>query len=375
MTSSVFGVVRNKVFSTVFKSPFNNPFGELPWYQQGWAAIAVNGTTVYPCWIADFVNNRYAKSTSPNGSVSQVTFSGLLENFTRASDATYFDASGTLQTATTNVPRFTYDPSTLQPLGLLIEESKTNILLNSGVSGTLPTQSVTTSATTYTLSFYGTGTVTLSGTSTDGPIVGTGNNTRVSLTFTPTAGTLTLTVSGTVKWANLELGSNATSFIPTGGSAVTRAQDIAQTTDLSWYNATDRVGTFIVEVKAPDNASSFRRILQIDDNSSNNYIAVQRNSMDLRFTVVTGGTTLANTLNSGFVNNSIAKIGVTFGDNNVRAVLNSGGVQSDTVVTIPSGLVRFNVGHGSGGYFSSPIQKITYYAKQLTVSELQRLTA
>jgi hypothetical protein len=69
---------------------------------------------------------------------------------------------------------------------------------------TLSTQNVTVLAGQMVLSFYGTGTVTLSGASTAGPLVGTGVANRVSLTFTPTAGTLTLTVSGSVTQAQLE---------------------------------------------------------------------------------------------------------------------------------------------------------------------------
>jgi hypothetical protein len=76
-----------------------------------------------------------------------------------------------------------------------------NLLLN---SATLSTQNVTTIPVSYIVSFYGTGTITLSGTSTDGPIVGTGAGDRVYLKFTPTAGTLTLTVSGSVTSAQLE---------------------------------------------------------------------------------------------------------------------------------------------------------------------------
>jgi hypothetical protein len=79
-------------------------------------------------------------------------------------------------------------------------------------TNTFTTRTFTTGAVEYTLSIYGTGSVTLSGTSTAGPLQGTGANDRVTLTFTPTAGTLTLTVSGTVTNAQIELGASATAY-------------------------------------------------------------------------------------------------------------------------------------------------------------------
>ncbi len=87
--------------------------------------------------------------------------------------------------------------------------ARKNLLL---ATTTLATQSVTLTATPYTLSFKGTGTVTLTGASTAGPLVGTGANDRVSLTFTPTAGNVTFTVSGSVTDAQLEYGSAVTPY-------------------------------------------------------------------------------------------------------------------------------------------------------------------
>jgi hypothetical protein len=115
-----------------------------------------------------------------------------------------------------------YDPVTHVSNGLLYEPLATNLLLN---NATLSTQSVTVTAVAHTLSFWGTGTITLTGTSTAGPLVGTGAANRVTLTFTPTAGSLTCTVSGTVSNAQLETGTVATSLIPTYGVTQTRAID------------------------------------------------------------------------------------------------------------------------------------------------------
>ena len=81
--------------------------------------------------------------------------------------------------------------------------ARKNLLVATDV---LSTQTVTTVASKYCLSFWGTGSVTLSGTAT-GTLVGTGTENRVWLEITPTAGTLTLTVSGTVNKAQLELTS------------------------------------------------------------------------------------------------------------------------------------------------------------------------
>ena len=109
-----------------------------------------------------------------------------------------------------------------------------NLLLS---TATMSTQSATVTAVAHTLSFKGTGTVTLSGASTAGPLVGTGASNRVSLTFTPTAGTLTLTVSGSVTEAQLEVGSTATAY-----QTVTTAYNV---TDPTYPNDYVLVGDYV----------------------------------------------------------------------------------------------------------------------------------
>jgi hypothetical protein len=47
--------------------------------------------------------------------------------FTRASTATFTGSNGLIQTAAIDAPRFDYNPTTLAPLGLLIEEQRTNL--------------------------------------------------------------------------------------------------------------------------------------------------------------------------------------------------------------------------------------------------------
>jgi hypothetical protein len=51
-----------------------------------------------------------------------------LITFSRASSGTYVDSDGLIKTAVTDAPRFDHDPVTGESLGLLIEESRTNLL-------------------------------------------------------------------------------------------------------------------------------------------------------------------------------------------------------------------------------------------------------
>ena len=141
-----------------------------------------------------------------------------------------------------NVPRLNYDggcPS------ILVEPQRTNRLLNSDV---VVTQSITTAGLQMAVSFYGTGTITFSGTFV-GSLVGTGVNNRVSIVFTPTTGTLVLTVTGSVTKGQVETGAYATSYIPTLGTSVTRNADIISRSNIFTNNLiTSAGGTWFIEL-------------------------------------------------------------------------------------------------------------------------------
>lgn len=70
---------------------------------------------------SDFLNNRHMV----NG--QEMAFADVY-TFTRASSAYRVNASGLLESMATDGPRFDYDPATLLPRGLLIEEARTNAL-------------------------------------------------------------------------------------------------------------------------------------------------------------------------------------------------------------------------------------------------------
>ena len=88
---------------------------------------------------------------------------GDIITFTRASTATYFDATGTLQSAAIDAPRFDYDPDTLAARGFLIEEARTNGIRNNTMQGavapsTFPTNWQTVPVAGITATIVGTGT-------------------------------------------------------------------------------------------------------------------------------------------------------------------------------------------------------------------------
>ena len=275
--------------------------------------------------------------------------------------------------------RFDYDPVTLAPKGLLIEEQRTNLLLNSSILGTaLGTQLVTVTAVAHTLSFYGTGTVAITGTYT-GSLVGSGAYpTRSTLTFTPTAGVITLTVTGTVQFAQLEAGAFATSYIPTAASQVTRASDVATiqgSNFYSWYNQNE--GSVVTNASGTTSASG-APIVSISDATANNSVNVGNYAGGTDYGVLyvrtNGGAAQASltaTVNPLIFNKGSAG----YKHDSFAGSVNNGTVLTDTSGVTPI-VTRMQIGTSvSSVYLNGAIKSISYYPQRLSNEVLKGLTA
>lgn len=316
--------------------------------------------------------------------VDLISASGTLDRsltVSRASSGTYFDRNGVMRTAGNDVPRLDYDPVTRQFRGLLIEESRTNLLLN---SATLATQTVTIAATPYTLSFWGTGTVTLSGAAT-GSLAGTGASNRVSLVVTPSAGALTLTVSGSVTWAQLEAGSFATSWIPTTTTPATRAADVVTVSNLAaqpWWNYGGF--SFLAQLDCASFAN-FPQVFMVD-NGVSPVDSIQVNLTAggaARVQPFSGGsvTATALTANTGAVGISL-KVAGALAPNDEALVLNPGS-GAGAVATGTGGLsavapTTMTIGNwrtGSGNAINGHLTRLHLKGRRASNTELQQLAA
>lgn len=297
-----------------------------------------------------------------------------------ANTATRFNASGAIEVVNANLARYDFDPVTLLCKGQLIEEARTNLFLNSLVNGTnLSTQSVTLSAVAYTVSFYGTGSIVISG-GHSATVSGTGAfPTRKTYTFTPTAGSSTFTVSGTVAYAQLEAGSFATSFIPTAGSSVLRNPDVVNMTGTNftdWY--TSGPGTLIVStLLSALSTANAQSSLNLGVDANNQIYLYANNTVGSRDAVITaaGAGQGFNSI-SGANTTSYTKQGFAFATNSTAHVINGGTPVTDTTVTLPSAANTLRIGSNVSNFnqLNGWVAKVMYWPQRLTNAELQAFT-
>lgn len=256
------------------------------------------------------------------------------------------------------------------PSSLLIEEQR----INSFATSTAPTtQSVTTTATPYTLSFYGSGTITLSG-SFVAVVAGSNAYTRTTLTFTPTAAVLVMTITGTITKPQLEVGSFATSYIENTTTQTTRTADQASMTGTnfsSWYNQAQ--GSFYVDMdSAGTTGVKFSGIYAYGADLTS-FINLTNSNLST-FLIYTSGFVTQASFSATLA--STVKIAGSYAPNNFNCAFNGVSAIADTSGSLPNPVQLF-IGwnqvntQGAMGH----IRKINYYATALPSAVLQSLTS
>ena len=357
---------------------------------------------------------------------------GDIITFTRASGGGRINSLGQYEWVAANEPRLTHDPITLQPLGLLVEEQRTNLLAYSSdftsapwskgtgvtitpASSQAPDGSISatlvgglqsnagdrlfqivTQATPVTTA----GSVWLKGTPASvGQTVifevrrnaGTSANTQMTVTLTaqwqrvsialtmlPDNTGLRLIFSrGTANeayvWgAQLEVGAFATSYIPTEASQVTRAADVPNVNTLApWYNASE--GTLVVSGIPNDGSGVVRAIAGFDDGTAANRLQLRH----------TGSTTRCNALaiagsaqSCDFLSGpntwpigAMGKAALSYQSNAFAFSCNGAAPQFDTAGAVPV-VSRMSIGAGPNSQsFNGIIEDITYYPRVIDVQQ------
>lgn len=378
-----------------------------PWYQSD----DYLADSTLPVFLADFIENRYAV----NG--AEYDFADLF-SFSRTGTAYYFNSSGVLTAASSNVPRFDYDPATLLPRGLLMETSRTNNLLYSDdLTNAAWTKTNCTAAKNATgPDVVSNSASTLTATSTDATCLQARTLASAARSFSvyvrrkTGAGTVSITRNGGTNWTDItsslspmewiqfkientsvtdpscgikisvsgdevevfgmqdEAGVYSSSYIPTTSATVTRNIEICQNngstpvTFASWYNTS--AGTlYINDISSPNTAEklfSFNagsNFMDLADSGSNNFYRVYNGSF-----IINPATAHVKNVEKF---RAFAYETNNFGWYEDGNQLHNGGTGSP-----PSDINRIELKWDHGSYYKG----ILYYDFRVTNSEMDRIT-
>lgn len=298
--------------------------------------------------------------------------------FTRASTATYIDKNNVRQTAAVDQPRFEYD-SGGNLLGLRMDEGRTNYLLNSGAPAT---QTVTLSVGIYCVWTIGGAVTVTAGTAVTAGLGSASGIDYPNVVFSvTTGGTVQVVPSSSPAAFQLENGSHPTSYIPTTGSAVTRAQDILSlglNNSVPWYNPSG--WSAVVDVMIPslgiDAAAAARRLFGLSDGTTSNRVNIflPGNTSTLRANTIVAGSSATIIAATNLTPGTPFKSGVVVDGVNLRASLVGGAVQS-TAKGIPT-LGTLGIGYlaGNPGQLGGYVRSLRFWRRVLTDAELLRAT-
>ena len=376
-------------------------------------SIKENFSIVSPSIVMDFANS---KTLDP-----RITF-------TRTTTGTYVGSDGLIKTAGINEARFDHDPDTGESLGLLIEESRTNVITNStnitSGSNLLPSNLTITAVTNIVApdgTTNGVGRYTCTGSavyrfgSTSGGVVnGTYSaavwvksatnsnqsmnidiNDRGTTGFTVTQEWKRVTITASREdtqpyqfidinapanqdfyiWGpQLELGASLTSYIPTSGSSLSRGQDVAEITGTnfsSFYNQSE--GTMFAKAGTSTNTENFD-IFEYSKGVLTIRHTIRYDASNPRVALTSSGP--AGTVSQQYVSlSSPANIKAAATQSLGFAV---NGVLTNDAGTSTSGTkTKLAIGYrgsDSGAFINGHIKRLSYYPKELPNAQLQNLT-
>ncbi len=184
-------------------------------------------------------------------------------------------------------------------------------------------------------------------------------------------------VKGQVYYAwgcQLEALSYPTSYIPTAGSTVTRAQETCNDAgNVSTFNSTE--GVLYAEIAALADDGITRRF-SISDGTNNNRVLIGFSSSNrFQFVVSDGGSVVVNQLITVSDITEFNKVAISYKLNDCVIWINGQEVGTDTSATMPSGLNTLNFNQGSATEnFYGKTKGIYVFNEALTDDELQQLT-
>jgi hypothetical protein len=161
-------------------------------------------------------------------------------------------------------------------------------------------------------------------------------------------------------WGGQLEAGRLTSFIPTVASTVTRNADVATITGTNfsdWWQA----GFGGATVQAlPSTVSGIRPLIQFDDGTANEIIALRGNTTNPELCIVDGGAPQAQIDAGTIAANTAYSLTGWWAANDCKARKDSGAVVTDTTVTIPT-VTQARIGSDGSNYLNGTIATINYY--------------
>ena len=182
--------------------------------------------------------------------------------------------------------------------------------------------------------------------------------------------------SGVYVWgAQLETGSGASSYIPTGASQATRNPDICTISGAafsSWYNASE--GTFFADFRRrrTDNTAS---VLSANNNTTAEVIELVADTV-CKFNVTDGGASQVALFRTPFTANTDTKLAGAFKLNDCNIGMGGSIGTTDTTATMPT-VDRLFIGRDAGAvpvYLDGHVKFVKFYDARKTDTQLQALT-